>query len=84
MVGGIEPAPLEEELAAAAAVKQGAIFVLENANLVGDSGCALEQLLCGTHSAPCRHQGHQAPAEPADAPAHRPPTRAPPALRVIT
>ena len=48
-MGGIEAPPLEEELAAAEAVKQGVIFVLEGANLevakVGGRGAGLARLL---------------------------------------
>lgn len=51
MVGGIEPVPLEEELAAATAVKQGVIFVLENAQLeVAKVGKNYELLNCDDHA----------------------------------
>ncbi len=58
MVGGIEPVPLEDELAAATAVKQGVIFVLENANLeVGKVGKNYELLNCDDHANFMRRHG---------------------------
>jgi rRNA small subunit pseudouridine methyltransferase Nep1 len=51
MVGGIEAVPLEEELAAASAAQQSAIFVLESAQLeVAKVGKNYELLNCDDHA----------------------------------